>query len=130
MQLEGYVRKIAQTKEMVYVTVGPIFGSNPAKIANGPERGVQIPYAFYMILLDTEDEHQNKPKLDTLAFRFPQVVPENASFKDRAAFGTSIDALEAETGLNFFPEFNSRFGNSWAAEEKKAAGSVWPLPAQ
>jgi len=125
MQLEGYVSKVAQIKNMVYVISGPIFGPNPAVIKNGPERGVQVPDAFYMILVDSDREFQDKPKLDTIAFRFPQGTPADASFKDRAKFGTSIDAIEVETGFNFFPEFDENFGTSWANEEKKAAGTVW-----
>lgn len=125
MRLEQYVKDVAKVKDTVYVVAGPIFGTNPTIVQNGPERGVQVPDAFYMILLDSDREFQSKPKLETLSFRFPQSAAKDASFKDRAKFGTSVDKIEAETGLDFFPEFDAKFGASWEAEEKKAVGTVW-----
>lgn len=57
-----------------------------------------------MILVDTNYEWNVKPTVKLMAYRFSQGTPRSADFKDRQAFGVSIDEIEQGTGLDFFPE--------------------------
>ena len=103
-------------REHIFVICGPIFGSSPSVVSTGRERGIQIPESFYMILVDTEREYQTNPQTKILAYRFPQQISQNADFKDRDQFGTTVDEIERLTGLDFFPEFERRIRN-WPGQE-------------
>lgn len=117
-RLEAFIPKAAQEKKHVFVVAGPIFGDKPEKVQRGPERDVQIPKAFYMILVDTDREFQDKPQVKMMAYWFDQETDEKADFKDRTLFGTSVKAIEDATQLTFFPEFGRMFAD-W--EKRKAA---------
>lgn len=83
----------AQNLEEIWVFCGTIF--SPTHLRELPS-GVPIPDSFYKIVID--EQHG---ALRIIAFIFSQ----NSNHKTAAADGLcSVDAIEAATGLNFFPE--------------------------
>lgn len=125
-RLEKFVVDVAQKLQHVYVISGPIFGENPTLTKNGPERKIQIPNAFFMILVDTDREFAEKPTIKMMAYRFPQNTPRDADYTDRNLFGTTVNQIEAETKLDFFPEFNQLFSN-WEEKENAKEMVHWSL---
>jgi endonuclease G len=94
----------------VWVLTGPVFGNEPRRL----RRGVVVPDAFYLIVID-----ESEGKLRTLALIVPQDAPTNA---DPASYLTSIDEIQRRTGLDFLSELED------AAErevEQARAKRVW-----
>ena len=103
----GIVELVGTRQESIQVQI----------VQRGPERGIQIPDAFFMILVDTDREYQDKPVVKLLiAYRFPQNTASDADFKNREEFGASVNDIEAATGLDFFPLFAEMFSN-WEEKE-------------
>lgn len=83
-----------------WVVTGPIFDENPPTLKKSK---VAIPKAFYKILIKPSSSEQ--PAI-ALAFIFPQ----NAQAKaDLMTFVTSIDDIEAQTGIDFFSKLEDEF---------------------
>ena len=89
-------RDDANRFEEIWVITGPIFDEQTEKFASG----VEVPDAFFKILLD---EQNGKPKM--LAFIIPQGVKGNEVLK---GFLVSVDKIEALTGFDFFTELNDQ----------------------
>lgn len=73
----------------VWVLAGPIFDRQPRELG----RGVAIPGAFYMIVID-----EAEAGLRAQAFLLPQELRPDANLSD---LRTSIDDIEQRTGLDF-----------------------------
>ncbi len=73
---------------------GPVFTGEPKKLHNG----VDIPAAFYRIILDEEN---GQPRV--LAFIAPQTA---TGHEPLAQFLTSVREIERQTGLDFCPELS------------------------
>jgi endonuclease G len=99
-----------------WVVTGPIFDENPQKIKNTQ---VAIPKAFYKILI--KPTTSERPAI-ALAFVFPQEAKANANLM---TFVTSIDAVEAQTGIDFFSELDDDFENRL---ESSIMPDAWRLP--
>ncbi|MEO0793806.1 MAG: DNA/RNA non-specific endonuclease [Verrucomicrobiota bacterium] len=133
MRLEGWIRDLADEKEHVFVIVGPIFDENIEFVEKGSERQIQIPDAFYLIIVDTDREYTldfeggRIPSVEMISYIFPQDVARNANFTDREAFGASVDDIEAKTGLNFFPHAESVAGQKWTRLEAEKVTRHWPV---
>jgi endonuclease G len=125
-ELEHFIPQIAEDKKHVFVIAGPIFGANPAKVKNGADRDVQIPDAFYMILIDTDKEFRDRPELKILAYKFEQATGKEEDYKDRKKFGTSVKAIEDATQLTFFPEFMKLIKN-WDKRIAEVEMTHWEL---
>ncbi len=91
-ELEENVRDWAVDKGELYVVTGPIISRGAQRI--GANR-VAVPEAFYKVLL--------APSGESIAF----VVPHALQTLPLAAFAKTVDAVEAETGLDFFPELTT-----------------------
>ena len=78
--------------ERVWVTTGPVFAGEGRKLLSG----VDVPTAFYRIILDEEN---GQPRV--LAFIAPQTV---TGHEPLAQFLTSVREIERQTGLDFYPE--------------------------
>ena len=78
--------------ERVWVVTGPVFSGAVKKLHGG----VDVPSAFYRIILDEENGH---PRV--LAFIAPQTVTGNEPLSQ---FLTSVREIERQTGLDFFAE--------------------------
>lgn len=87
--IEKFVRYTVNIERDLYVITGPIFGKTPRTI--GPNR-VAIPDSYYKIIYDTT------PPEKMLAF----IVPNNRSNQPIHTFVTTVDEVEAQTGLDFF----------------------------
>ena len=99
---------IAEQVGEVWVVTGPVYSSRP-KTLNGK---VQVPSACFKIVVD---EHNGGYR--AMAFRFPQSPGDDAQPAD---FLTTVDAIEAETGLDFFPGLAGE-----AAMESAQASGLW-----
>jgi endonuclease G len=88
------VDHLAVWHEALWVTLGPIYGRRPERL--GGMDGVDVPEAYYRIWLDLD---YGRPRV--LALRVPQNVRGDERLND---FVVSVDAVEAETGLDFFPD--------------------------
>jgi endonuclease G len=108
------IDKYAPAREHIWVLSGPIFGSNPGKV-----KGVDIPSHFFMILVDVGDYPAYRPYI--LAFKFPQRPASGAQLNSDFLF--SVDQIEEQTGLDFFPEFTQ---NEEQRYERQPASAVWP----
>lgn len=94
----------------VWVLTGPIFSAQPREL----RRGVQIPEAFFMIVVD-----ENEGKLRTLAFIVPQEASASA---DPEKYLATIEEIQRRTGLDFLSELDDA---SERAVEAQRAGRVW-----
>lgn len=101
--------------EMVWVICGPIFDDDIQKL----DSGVEIPDAFYMIIVD--ERYDNSYKLGVLAFIFPHKVDgPRPSLSEHPP--TTVDNIEEKTGLDFLHELPDELENK--IEAKKAA-RIW-----
>lgn len=83
-----------------WVVTGPIFSKNPKTLKSSD---VSIPKAFYKILIKpTTPETPAK----SLAFIFPQNAKAKSSLMN---FVTTIDEVEAQTGIDFFHQLEDDF---------------------
>ena len=78
--------------EQVWVVTGPVFVGEVKKLRSG----VDVPTAFYRIILDEEN---GAPRV--LAFVAPQTV---TGHEPLTQFLTSVREIEQQTGLDFFAE--------------------------
>jgi len=90
--------------EEVWVLVGPIFASSPDRL-NGV---AEIPEAFYMIVLDEDGNN-----LRALPIVMAQTVRGTAPVRD---FITTVDDVEARTGLDFFRDLPNSLESALEAE--------------
>jgi endonuclease G len=107
-------RKIATSYparyEEVWILTGPIFGERPKAL----REGVQIPEAFFLIVVD---EHEGK--LRTFSLIVPQDTPADASLN---SFLASIDEIERRTQLDLLPGLDDATEN---ALEQRIPSNVW-----
>ena len=112
-ELEMLVAKeYANRLEEVWIVCGPIFDEQIEKLASG----VEIPDAFYKIIVDEKDG-----KVRALAF----VMPQEASSIEKdelATFLTSVDEIERRTKLDFLHELPD---GTESALEAVAADVLW-----
>ncbi|WP_299496263.1 DNA/RNA non-specific endonuclease [uncultured Shewanella sp.] len=95
--LEEIVREWANEYVSLYVVTGPIWDGNETYIGNG----VYIPTHFYKVILDPYFN-------DAIAFILPH---ESISSSELANYITTVDAVEALTGLDFFSELDDSIEN-------------------
>lgn len=89
---EQEVNDFAVRLERVWVVTGPVFNGTVKKLHGG----VDVPNAFYRIILD---EESGQPRV--LAFLAPQTVTGNEPLSQ---FLTSVREIEKQTGLDFYAE--------------------------
>jgi endonuclease G, mitochondrial len=110
---EAEIKHFAKLFGKVWVITGPVFSGTVERLAS--DWMVEIPDAFYKIYLS--ETGPNKAPL-ALAFLIPQTVNGKEPL---AQFVTSIDSIEAQTGIDFFAELDDRV-------EVQAEASIDPLP--
>ncbi len=81
--------------EQVWVVTGPVFVAPDKTLPSG----VHIPAAFYKIVVD-EDAQTGRPRM--IAF----VVPQYAESEDFRSYLSTVDQIEAQTGLDFFTQLD------------------------
>lgn len=90
--LESQVRSFAISEGDIYVVTGPILPKTKT-ITIGPNK-VTVPDAYYKVIWDrTEPEKM-------IGF----ILPNEGSSKSLKSFAVTVDKVEAETGLDFFPK--------------------------
>jgi endonuclease G len=110
---EVEINYFAKTFGKVWVITGPVFSGTAERLASAWT--VEIPDAFYKIYI-TEATPNTKPI--ALGFLIPQTVKGKEPLSQ---FVTSIDNIEAQTGLDFFSELNDSIEVSLEATKQ-------PLP--
>lgn len=90
--LEAVVRTMAYDNGSVYVVTGPVLTDGPYKTIG--DNKVAVPKRFYKVILD-----YTEPELKAIGF----VLPNENSDKPLQAFATTVDEVEAITGIDFFP---------------------------
>ncbi|MDC7994286.1 DNA/RNA non-specific endonuclease [Altibacter sp. HG106] len=91
-RLEQKVRRWTEDKGALYVIVGGVLRNELHAIGR---EAVSVPEAFYKIVLATDGESYK-----VIAFLIPN-QPSSRSYFD---YTVSVDALEAVTGIDFFPK--------------------------
>jgi endonuclease G len=113
-ELEELARDWAKKNKKLYVVSGPILGDGgKGKLA---KTHITIPNAYYKVLLD-----YTEPELKAIAF----IVPNEVSYDPLFKYAVSIDEVEKQTGIDFFPNLLSR------SEQKDLEGQLnidlWPF---
>jgi len=107
-ELEETVRDWAYDKGSLYIATGPVFYDNGTPTIG--ENKVAVPDAFYKIVLEKGTEK-------SVSF----IIPNEMSNKHLKEYELSINEIEKQTGINFFPELLDE-----AAEDKKQI-KYWPI---
>lgn len=94
-ELEELTRDWAKKFGRLYVVSGPVLSEQP-KGYIGRENEVAVPVAYFKVLLDLDN-----PEQKGIAFLLDNEVNYEPLYK----FTTSIDEVEALTGIDFFPDF-------------------------
>ncbi|WP_333876944.1 DNA/RNA non-specific endonuclease [Methylobacter sp.] len=110
---EMEIKHFAKLFGKVWVITGPVFNGTVERLSS--DWMVEIPDAFYKIYLS--EAAPNKAPV-ALAFLIPQTVNGKEPL---AQFVTSIDSIEAQTGLDFFAELDDRV-------EAHVEADIEPLP--
>lgn len=95
---------------ILWVITGPVYDNWVKRLSFG----IEIPDAFFVILIDEVD---GQPR--ALSFIFPQVVEKNQSLN---LFVTNIDEIESRSGFNFFPDLDDEVENQL---ENHISRSIW-----
>ncbi len=98
----------------VWVLCGPVLGAPSARLSGAGRNRPVIPTHCYMILVDESDG-----RMRAQAFLFPAEPADHARLAD---FLTTIDELEARTGLDFLTALPD---DAQAALESTRASRVW-----
>jgi endonuclease G len=94
----------------LWVITGPIYDETSLQLS----AGVAVPFSFFKIVVDVV----NSGKVRLLAFVMPQQIKDD----DLKAYLTSVDMIEAETGLDFFSLLDDLAESQL---ESRRAGRVW-----
>jgi len=115
---EAVMDHFAPRYDRLQIITGPVFPENFMDNVFNRVGLVEVPEAFYKIIVAPHDEAPL-----ALAFIMPQDVRGNEPLDD---YLVSIDDVEAQTGLDFFPELNDEVESvlesevstdGWALEE-------------
>lgn len=90
-KLETQVRCWASEKDSLCIVTGPVFTENMARIG---KNNVAVPEAYYKVVLDC-----HKGKECAIAF----ILPNQSSSNPLKSFVVTVDYVEEQTGLDFFP---------------------------
>lgn len=94
-ELEELTRDWAKKFGRLYVASGPVLSEEP-KGYIGKENEVAVPAAYYKVLLDLDE-----PEQKGIAF----ILSNEVNYEPLYKFATSIDEVEALTGIDFFADF-------------------------
>jgi len=107
-ELEETVRDWARKKGSVYIVTGPLFYENGTPTIG--KNDVAVPDAFYKIILEEGTEK-------SVSF----IIPNELSNKHLKEYQVSINDVEDQTGINFFPSLLDE-----EAESEKEI-KYWPI---
>ncbi len=92
-ELEETVRDWAVKHGEIYIVTGPIVANPPGRTI-GANR-VAVPEAYYKVILSEQ--------AGAIGF----IIPHELQTEPLTAFAKTVDEVEAETGLDFFPELST-----------------------
>lgn len=107
-RLEHQVRTWAEQEQRLYVITGPILRERVPREARLKTSGPSVPRQFFKVILDYDGTNAKG-----IAF----ILENKGSDEPLENFVTSIDRVEAYTGLDFFPNLSPQ-------EEKHLEGSA------
>lgn len=131
--LESRVRKWAVDKGEIYIISGSVFDHDmqlgrdtdaSALAASNIANRVAIPSHFYKIIHHTQPDGT----IETLTILLPHNNQSHGSATVQMLTSsiTTIDAIEARTGINFFPAYEQAHSVEAAALEQAQAPALWP----
>lgn len=106
LRLEEYVRTLASESEKIFVVTGPVLEKDSYETI-GVNR-VAVPEFFYKAILAFKN---GEPKM--LAF----IVPNEQSKEEIWRFQTTVDEIEARTGIDFFWQLDDEIEDALEAEK-------------
>jgi endonuclease G len=92
-KLESRVRTWVKRDEVLYIVTGPVLKGNMAYI--GKRNKVAVPPMYYKVVVDLKE-----PEIKAIGF----LMKNEGSNKSLQSFAVTIDEIEKETGLDFFPQ--------------------------
>ncbi len=92
---------VRTTGDDVRVFAGCVMGQGEHEVV-GPNDDIWVPPAFFKVLVKDNPQNVNQPEV--LAFLFPHHRTRHGDVED---FLTSVDVIEALTGLDFFPDLSA-----------------------
>lgn len=95
-ELEEYLREAVNEYGDLYIVTGPIFGASTTQIGDNK---VTVAEAFYKVIY-----YQNESGSHMLGF----VMQNNTNDKALSNYVTSVDEIEFQTGLDFFPQLDDK----------------------
>lgn len=90
-RLEELMRSWAIDNKAIYIVTGPLLSKGLPAIGSN---GVSIPNYYYKVVLD-----YTQPEIHAIGF----VLPNASSSASLSTFAVSIDEVERQTGIDFFP---------------------------
>ncbi len=112
-ELEELTRDWAKMNKELYIVTGPVFKDNKGTI--GRKSKVTVPGYFYKVILDLEG-----PEKKAIGF----VIPNEVSTRPLSDYVRTVDAVEALTGIDFFPTLDDALEDSL---ESHVNNRQWPL---
>jgi len=115
--LEAAVRGWVEQRGTLTIIIGPIFSvqENQVRYSIIGDNNVAVPSHFYKIIVDAN----NSDRIEALAFLLPNEKLSGHQYSD---FLTTIDEIEATTGLNFLSALPAAVQD---AVESRRATEVW-----
>jgi endonuclease G len=92
-ELEGNIRNWAKEFRHLYIVTGPALKLGIREKIGGNE--VSVPDVFYKVILD-----YTEPGIKGIGF----LIPNEVSVKPLSEYAVTIDEVERQTGIDFFPE--------------------------
>lgn len=105
--LENQVREWAQAFDNIYVITGPILTQRAKKRFPKNKKSIPVPQSYYKIILDFHGS-------DIKAIAF--LMKNEESNYPLISFATTIDDIEKETGIDFFPKLPDNIENKLESE--------------
>jgi endonuclease G len=109
-RLEELMRSWAIDNKAIYIVTGPLLSKGLPTIGSN---GVSIPNYYYKVILD-----YTQPEIHAIGF----VLPNASSSASLNTFAVSIDEVEKQTGIDFFPALPD---DQETKLEKEVCQSCW-----
>ena len=109
-RLEELMRSWAIDNKAIYIVTGPLLSQGLPTIGGN---GVSIPNYYYKVILD-----YTQPEIHAIGF----VLPNASSSASLNTFAVSIDEVEKQTGIDFFPALPD---DQETKLEKEVCQSCW-----
>ena len=109
-RLEELMRSWAIDNKAIYIVTGPLLSKGLPAIGSN---GVSIPNYYYKVILD-----YTQPEIHAIGF----VLPNSSSSASLSTFAVSIDEVERQSGIDFFPALPD---DQETKLEKEVCQSCW-----